>query len=413
MQMSQNNSILNLLEIEDQNIKIQKVDTTIQNNEKVKLIYASLSYPVERCKNCGFKSVVKNGRRKTHLRLDSLNGTRYEMILAKQRYYCSNCQTTFGATTDLTKPNQTLSRKLKNQIMAFSKEGLNGQLVARICHCSPSSVHRTIKERMKRHYRMAVLPKHLCFDEFRSVKSVMSFICCDSESHQLVVKLKDRLSPSIIDYFENRYSKAEREQVETVVIDLNAQYQSFIYRLFPNAQIIIDRFHIIQLTGRALDNCRINILKFLDAHSREYKIMKSQWRLFHLKQTELHPEKPVYLRGINEYMTKQNAVDLITNKFDDFKAVYQTYQTITKALHDRDQELLQDVLEHYQPNKTAMDTTIATLRKNRRAVINSTKYEYSNGPLEGINRKIKTLKRVCYGFANQEFFFLRINCLFA
>ena len=57
--MSQNNSILNLLEIEDQNIKIQKVDTTIQNNEKVKLIYASLSYPVERCTNCGFKSVVK------------------------------------------------------------------------------------------------------------------------------------------------------------------------------------------------------------------------------------------------------------------------------------------------------------------------------------------------------------------
>ena len=95
MQMSQNNSILNLLEIEDQNIKIQKVDTTIQNNEKVKLIYASLSYPVERCKNCGFKSVVKNGRRKTHLRLDNLNGTRYEMILAKQRYYCSNCQTNF------------------------------------------------------------------------------------------------------------------------------------------------------------------------------------------------------------------------------------------------------------------------------------------------------------------------------
>lgn len=141
--------------------------------------------------------------------------------------------------------------------------------------------------------------------------------------------------------------------------------------------------------------------------------MKSQWRLFHLKQTELHPEKPVYLRGINEYMTKQNAVDLITNKFDDFKAVYQTYQTITKALHDRDQKLLQDVLEHYQPNKTAMDTTIATLRKNRRAVINSTKYEYSDGPLEGINRKIKTLKRVCYGFANQEFFFLRIDCLFA
>ncbi|WP_188358134.1 transposase, partial [Limosilactobacillus caviae] len=37
----------------------------------------------------------------------------------------------------------------------------------------------------------------------------------------------------------------------------------------------------------------------------------------------------------------------------------------------------------------------------------------SNGPLEGINRRIKTLKRSCYGFANQQFFFLRIDCLFA
>lgn len=158
----------------------------------------------------------------------------------------------------------------------------------------------------------------------------MSLICCDSETHQLVVKLHNRLSPSIIDYFENRYSRAEQAQAENVVIDLNAQYQSFIYRLFPNAKIIIDRFHIAQLAGRALDNCRINLLKTLDKHSREYKIMKTQWRLFHLKQTELNPEKPVYLRGINKFMTKQNAVDLITSKFTDFKAVYQTTKELLK-----------------------------------------------------------------------------------
>lgn len=52
-----------------------------------------------------------------------------------------------------------------------------------------------------------------------------------------------------------------------------------------------------------------------------------------------------------------------------------------------------------------MDTAIQTLRQNRKYVLNSAKFEYSNGPLEGINRKIKTLKRTCYGFANQKFFF--------
>ncbi len=39
-----------------------------------------------------------------------------------------------------------------------------------------------------------------------------------------------------------------------------------------------------------------------------------------------------------------------------------------------------------------MDTTIQTLSQNRKYVLNSAKFEYSNGPLEGINRKIKTLK---------------------
>ena len=411
--MSQNNFILTLLGIKDPNITVLDVTDDWLGNEHRKLIQARLSYPVAKCTNCDCPTVVKNGYRKSHVRLASLNGTRYEMELWKQRFRCASCHTTFGASTNLTQANQTLSRDLKNQIMHFTKEGLPGKTIARLCHCSPSSVRRTIMERVQPHYRMARLPQHLCFDEFRSVKSVMSFICCDSETHQLVVKLHDRLSPSIVDYFENRYSKQERAQVKSVVIDLNAQYQRFIYRLFPNAEIIIDRFHIVQLLGRALDNCRINLLKNLDKHSREYRILKSQWKLFHQKVTELHPEKPIYLRGINEYMTKQNAVDLVTNEFPEFKTVYETYQEITLALHDRDRELLCAALERYQPTQTAMDASINTLKKNLRYVINSTKYEYSNGPLEGINRKIKVLKRVCYGFANQTFFFLRIDCLFA
>lgn len=141
--------------------------------------------------------------------------------------------------------------------------------------------------------------------------------------------------------------------------------------------------------------------------------MKSQWKFFHLKAADLHPEKQVYLRGINEYMTRQNAVDLVTNKYSKFREVYQTYQNITEAIADRDTELLEDVLDDYQSLDNEMDVTIHTLKKNQRAVINSTIFEFSNGPLEGINRKIKTLKRTCYGFANQSFFFLRIDCLFA
>lgn len=411
--MSQNDFLLKVLGIKDPNIRVTSVHESTLNQELITTITARLSYPVERCINCGFKKVVKNGFRKAHIRLDSLNGKRYEMELWKQRYRCQNCESTFGAVTNLTQRNQTLSTRLKNQIMVLAKEGLNGKLIAKLCHCSPSSVRRTIIERVPPHYRMARLPKHLCFDEFRSTKSTMSFICCDAETHQLVTQLHNRLSASIINYFENRYSNTERAEVETVVIDLNAQYQSFIYRLFPNAEIIIDRFHIVQLAGRALDNCRITTMKQLDKHSREYKILKSQWKLFHMKAKDLHPEKPVYLFGLNEYMTRQNAVDLIINKFSSFKTVYHAYQDITTALQSRDSELLTTTLDEYQNTHSEMDITISTLRKNQNYVLNSIKYKYSNGPLEGINRKIKALKRSCYGFDNQMFFFLRIDCIFA
>ena len=67
----------------------------------------------------------------------------------------------------------------------------------------------------------------------------------------------------------NRYTNRERAAVKSVVVDLNAQ-------------IIIDRFHIVQLVGRALGNARISLMKKMnDCHCREYKILKAHWRLFH------------------------------------------------------------------------------------------------------------------------------------
>ena len=50
--------------------------------------------------------------------------------------------------------------------------------------------------------------------------------------------------------------------------------------------------------------------------------MKSHWKLFYKKAEELHPEEVVCLRGVKQYMTRKNAVVLITNKFSKFAEVY-------------------------------------------------------------------------------------------
>ncbi|WP_081580148.1 transposase [Liquorilactobacillus vini] len=100
---------------------------------------------------------------------------------------------------------------------------------------------------------MVKLLEHLRFNEFKSVVRSYSFITIAAKKHNLVSILDDRLSKNICAYFENRYSLEERSAVKSVVIDLNANYQLFIRRLFPHAKNHIDRFHIVQLVNRAFD----------------------------------------------------------------------------------------------------------------------------------------------------------------
>mgnify|MGYP000460574479 CR=1 FL=1 len=45
-------------------------------------------------------------------------------------------------------------------------------------------------------------------------------------------------------------------------------------------------------------------------------------------------------------------------------------------------------------------TTLLTFRHNLKAVLNGASLSYSNGCLEGFNRKIKQIERTAYGYSN-------------
>ena len=99
--------------------------------------------------------------------------------------------------------------------------------------------------------------------------------------------------------------------------------------------------------------------------------------------------------------------------FPAFKTAYETYIDLHDALMGHHADELKNIITNYQPNGTPLDTAMHTLRKNLNGVINADKSSYSNGPIEGINRKIKELKRACYGFSNQANMFTRVYQLIA
>src|SRR5699024_12507815 len=67
--------------------------------------------------------------------------------------------------------------------------------------------------------------------------------------------LDQRTSRTIKDHFIANYSLRDRRQVETVTIDMNAGYVNVIKEMFPQAKIIIDRFHLVQLINRSMNKC--------------------------------------------------------------------------------------------------------------------------------------------------------------
>ena len=58
-------------------------------------------------------------------------------------------------------------------------------------------------------------------------------------------------------------------------------YMSLIKQLFPNAKIIIDRFHIVQSLNRALNMSRVHVMNCYRTFNRPlYNKYKSYWKLF-------------------------------------------------------------------------------------------------------------------------------------
>ena len=71
-----------------------------------------------------------------------------------------------------------------------------------------------------------------------------------------------------------------RQKVQFITMEMSGAYIPLAKRLFPNAKIVLDRFHIIQHLGRAFLKTRIAIMNQFDKKSLPYRALKNHWRLF-------------------------------------------------------------------------------------------------------------------------------------
>ncbi|HEL1183295.1 TPA: transposase, partial [Streptococcus equi subsp. zooepidemicus] len=88
-----------------------------------------------------------------------------------------------------------------------------------------------------------------------------------------------------------RYPRQVRNDVKLITMDMFTPYYNLAKMLFPNAQIVLDRFHIVQHLGRAMNRIRTQIMNSFDRKSHEYKALKRYWKLIQQDSSKLSDKR--------------------------------------------------------------------------------------------------------------------------
>lgn len=397
--MSTNNYISNLLNLKDPNLIFDDVVKENINDNVVTVIYGKLINKPNVCPHCGSTSINIHGYKQSTIKIMPVSGCNALLKLKKQRYKCKACGKTFMAKTDIVKKNCYISNNVKRAAALYATNKISEKDIAIQLNISHNTVNRVINsffDSFKVNYNY--LPEVLCFDEFKSTKDAtgaMSFIYCDALTHNIIDIVENRQLTYLKKYFK-RYKKKVRNTVKYIVMDMYKPYISLVKELFPQAKIIMDKFHIINNLSRALNKTRI---KLMNSNENLYNKLKNYYKLLLKDRSKLDRVHYNKYRCFNKVMCQADIVDYLLEQDEVLNNTYHLYQQLLSAIkHGDDKALEHLIFSKHQNISEYMQTAMKTCKGYAEYIINAIKYGYTNGVIEGINNKIKTIKRIAFGY---------------
>lgn len=414
--MSTNNYILNLLNIKDTNIHIltDKLTNKVIKGKTFHIIEAILTYNPEFCPCCGCinkssNDIIKWGFRKNCIvKIPKVSNCKTRLLLHKQRFYCKNCNNTFIAETNLVGKNKNISNNSELQIRLELMKKQSEKDIADRLDVSVSKIDKVLND-ISSHtiLRHSTLPKSMNWDEFKATKDTkgkMAFIIVDNKTGNIFDIQNSRKSRNLEKYFR-RYSRSERNKVKLISTDFFSGYIKLAEKLFKNADIVIDRFHIVTQVYVALNKTRISLC---NKSNPNYNKLKDYWKLLLKNENELSEEKK-YSNHFRKYISQKEIVTYLINTNHTLKATYECYQGIINSLKEKDFNKFKQIIENQNNNiSDKMKQAIKLYNENIKYIENSFRYEINNGTIEGTNNLIKTLKRIAFGYRKYEHFVSRI-----
>lgn len=267
---------------------------------------------------------------------------------------------------------------------------------------------KTVKEIHKRFLKQKYSheergsPKILVIDEISIKRRHKSLtIIADWESGRVLGVGKGRTYETLRSFFLS-LSEAQRRSIEAVAMDMWNPYIKAVLDSCSYAKIVYDQFHVVAAFGRVIDQVR-NIEYQKATKAGKAVIKGSKYLLLKNKQNLSKDEKPRLkaLLDLNETLTTSYILK------DYFKRLWQYRypRWATRALANW-------CSIAFESGIAPIINFAKTLVRYAYGIINHCKFPIHTSLLEGINDKIKVIKRKAYGVHDTEYFSLVIKDAF-
>ena len=183
-------------------------------------------------------------------------------------------------------------------------------------------------------------------------------------------------------------------------MDMNREYLDIAKKLLPNAQIVIDRFHVVRYCTWALENVRKRAQMKLLPEQRKYFKRSRKLLLAHMH--DLSAENKAAVERMLLLSRDLREAYLLKEVFYDFMDASDSLQAKERLRLFRTHAFVADLPE--------FSTCLTMLKNWEPYILNAFDCPYSNGFTEGVNNKIKVLKRIAFGYRSFKNFRTRILC---
>lgn len=227
-------------------------------------------------------------------------------------------------------------------------------------------------------------------------------VLVDLDSHQLIGMARSRTHADIKAVLLS-WGAEILANIEEVSIDLSGSYRGLVQRLMPDADIVADRFHVMKLVNTELNRARNTFIRKPTELPKGTSPEAAKTAMKNSKYALLKPEE----RLTDKQKEKLAEVKQVAPRL----ALMHEHKEAFRALfdHDNSGEATLGLLDWMAEAQSLYQSSVATMTRWFGEIIQYFEHRTTSGVVEGINNRLKLIKRSGYGFRNFERF--RLRCL--